>query len=50
MGVETLPGCRLVTVETTDHDQEGEVVITLRRTIMVHKKDHTLEIAQLSDT
>ena len=49
-GVETLPGCRLVTATTTGGNQEGEAVITPRRTIMVYKKDHPLEIAQLSDT
>jgi itaconyl-CoA hydratase len=38
----------IVTVKTTGFNQEGEVVITFNRTIMVYKKDHAPRIARLT--
>jgi itaconyl-CoA hydratase len=37
----------IVTVKTTGFNQEGEVVITFNRTIMVYKKDDAPRIARL---
>ena len=36
----------IVTVKTTGHNQEGKVVITFRRTIMVYKKGYSPEFSQ----
>jgi acyl dehydratase len=38
----------IVKVKTTGFSQEGEVVITFNRTIMVYKKDHAPRIARLT--
>jgi itaconyl-CoA hydratase len=38
----------IVKVKTTGFNQEGEVVITFNRTIMVYKKDHAPRIARLT--
>ncbi len=38
----------IVTVKTTGYNQEGEVVITFKRTIMVYKKEHAPKIARLT--
>src|SRR3954453_18715279 len=39
------PNVGIVTVKTTGFNQEGEVVITFNRTVMVYKKDHASRIA-----
>src|SRR4051812_42407220 len=38
----------IVTVKTTGFNQEGEVVITFKRTVMVYKKRHAPKIARLT--
>ncbi len=38
----------IVTVKTTGYNQEGKVVITFKRTIMVYKKDHAPEIVRFT--
>jgi itaconyl-CoA hydratase len=38
----------IVTVKTTGFNQEGEVVITFKRTIMVYKKRYAPEVARLT--
>ena len=42
------PDVGIVTVKTTGYNQEGQVVITFRRTIMVYKKGYAPEIARLT--
>ena len=42
------PDVGIVTVKTTGYNQEGKVVITFRRTIMVYKKGYAPEIARLT--
>jgi itaconyl-CoA hydratase len=42
------PDVGIVTVKTTGYNQDGTVVITFRRTIMVYKKEHALKIARLT--
>ena len=37
------PNVGIVTVETTGYNQEGVVVITFKRTIMVYKRGHVLK-------
>ncbi len=36
----------IVTVKTTGYNQEGTIVITFKRTIMVYKRDHRPKIAR----
>jgi itaconyl-CoA hydratase len=36
----------IVTVKTTGYNQQGTVVITFKRTIMVYKKGHAPEIVR----
>ena len=38
----------IVTVKTTGFNQEGETVITFKRTIMVYRRGHAPEIARLT--
>ncbi len=38
----------IVTVKTTGYNQEGKVVITFKRTIMVYKKGHAPEIVRFT--
>src|SRR5918911_660145 len=38
----------IVTVKTTGFNQDGKVVITFKRTIMVYKRDHAPQIARLT--
>jgi itaconyl-CoA hydratase len=38
----------IVTVETTGYNQDGETVITFKRTIMVYRRGHAPEIARLT--
>ena len=38
------PNVGIVTVETTGYNQEGETVITFKRTIMVYRRGHAPEI------
>ncbi len=38
----------IVTVETTGYNQDGRVVITFKRTILVYKKGHAPEITRLT--
>ena len=38
----------IVTVKTTGYNQDGTVVITFKRTVMVYKKDHAPRIARLA--
>ena len=38
----------IVTVETTGYNQNGETVITFKRTIMVYRRDHAPEIARIA--
>jgi acyl dehydratase len=40
------PNVGIVTVETTGYNQDGETVITFKRTIMVYKRDHAPKIAR----
>lgn len=42
------PDVGIVTVKTTGYNQEGKVVITFRRTIMVYKNGYAPEIARLT--
>ena len=42
------PDVGIVKVKTTGFNQEGTVVISFERTIMVYKKDHAPRIARLS--
>ena len=42
------PDVGIVTVKTTGFNQNGTVVITFKRTIMVYKKDHAPKIARLT--
>jgi itaconyl-CoA hydratase len=42
------PNVGIVTVSTTGYNQEGETVITFRRTIMVYKKEHAPKIARIT--
>jgi acyl dehydratase len=37
----------IVTVKTTGYNQDGTVVITFKRTLMVYKKGHAPEIARI---
>ena len=41
------PDVGIVTVKTTGYNQDGKVVITFRRTILVYKKGYAPKIAQL---
>ena len=38
----------IVKVETTGYNQDGEIVITFKRTIMVYRRGHAPEIARLT--
>jgi itaconyl-CoA hydratase len=38
----------IVTVKTTGFNQEGETVITFKRTIMVYRRGHAPEIARIA--
>lgn len=38
----------IVTVETTGYNQNGETVITFKRTIMVYRRGHAPEIARIA--
>jgi len=40
------PKIRIVTIKTTDYDQDGTTVITFKRTLMIYKRDHAPEIAR----
>ena len=40
----------IVTVKTTGYNQQGTVVITFKRTIMVYKKGHAPEIVRFTPT
>ena len=42
------PDVGIVTVKTTGFNQNGTVVITFKRTIMVYKRDHAPKIARLT--
>jgi itaconyl-CoA hydratase len=42
------PDVGIVKVKTTGFNQDGEVVITFRRTIMVYKREHAPKIARLA--
>jgi itaconyl-CoA hydratase len=41
------PGVGIVTVRTTGYNQEGKVVITFKRTIMVYRRGHAPEIPRV---
>jgi itaconyl-CoA hydratase len=38
----------MVTGKTTSNNQNGKIVITLKRTFMVYKRGHAPEIARLT--
>ena len=40
------PNVGIVVVKTTGYNQEGETVITFKRTVMVYKKDHSPKVAR----
>ena len=40
------PNVGIVRVETTGYNQNGETVITFKRTVMVYKRDHVPEVAR----
>jgi itaconyl-CoA hydratase len=40
------PNVGIVVVHTTGYNQDGQTVITFRRTVMVYKKDHAPEVAR----
>ncbi len=42
------PDVGIVTVETTGYNQDGRVVITFKRTILVYKKGHAPETTRLT--
>lgn len=42
------PDVGIVAVKTTGYNQDGEVVITFNRTVMVYKRGHAPRIARLS--
>jgi itaconyl-CoA hydratase len=42
------PNVGIVTVSTTGYNQEGETVITFRRTIMVYRRGHAPKIARIT--
>jgi acyl dehydratase len=42
------PNVGIVTVETTGYNQDGRVVITFKRTILVYKKGHAPTIVRLT--
>ena len=42
------PNVGIVKVKTTGFNQDGEVVITFNRTIMVYKREHAPKIARLT--
>jgi itaconyl-CoA hydratase len=42
------PNVGIVVVETTGYNQEGETVITFKRTIMVYRRDHAPKIARIT--
>jgi hypothetical protein len=42
------PDVGIVKVKTTGFNQDGEVVITFNRTIMVYKREHAPKIARLT--
>ncbi len=42
------PNVGIVTVETTGYNQEGETVITFKRTIMVYRRGHAPKIARIT--
>jgi itaconyl-CoA hydratase len=42
------PNVGIVTVETTGYNQEGEAVITFKRTIMVYRRGHAPNIARIT--
>jgi itaconyl-CoA hydratase len=39
------PEVGIVTVRTTGFNQDGEIVITFKRTVMVYKRDHSPDLA-----
>jgi itaconyl-CoA hydratase len=42
------PNVGIVTVETTGYNQDGETVITFKRTIMVYRRGHAPKIARIT--
>jgi itaconyl-CoA hydratase len=42
------PNVGIVTVETTGYNQEGETVITFKRTVMVYRRGHAPNIARIT--
>lgn len=42
------PNVGIVTVKTTGYNQDGTVVITFKRTVMVYRKGHAPEITRLT--
>ncbi len=42
------PNVGIVTVKTSGYNQEGEIVITFKRTIMVYKRGHAPQITRLT--
>jgi itaconyl-CoA hydratase len=42
------PNAGIVTVETTGYNQDGKVVITFKRTILVYKRGHAPQIPRLT--
>jgi len=42
------PNVGIVTVKTTGYNQNGKIVITFKRTIMVYKRGHAPQIARLT--
>lgn len=42
------PAVGLVTVRTTGYNQDGTVVITFKRTVMVYKRDHAPRTARIT--
>jgi acyl dehydratase len=41
------PNVGIITVKTTGYNQDGKVVITFERTVMVYKRGHAPQIARL---
>lgn len=42
------PNIGIVTVKTTGYNQDGKIVITFRRTLMVYKRGHAPETARIT--
>ena len=40
------PNVGIVTVQTTGYNQDGTVVITFKRTVMVYKRDHAPKMSR----